>query len=81
MMDAGRLVPRAGNVFCVRSGIQVRLAFCAGLAAQLEHTITEAAKEAAVVGNEEHGAVKVLERLDQHFLGCDIQVIRRFVQH
>src|SRR6202047_4155057 len=30
---------------------------------------------------EEHGAFKILEGVHQHFLGCKIQVIRRFVEN
>ena len=31
--------------------------------------------------DEDHGAFEILQRVHQHFLGCEIQVIGRLVQH
>src|SRR4029453_3970531 len=36
--------------------------------------------EGGVVGNEDQGAAVVLERFEQHFLGIEVEVVRRLVQ-
>ena len=80
-VDAGRLVARALDVLDVGALIRVRLRLGAALAAQLEHAIAQAAQELPVVRHEQHRPVEVLERIEQHLLGRQIEVVGRLVEH
>src|SRR5438045_1991834 len=80
-MHAARLVPRARDVLHVGSGIHVQLRVGAALAAELEDAVAQAAQECAVVRHEQHRPVEILERVEQHLLGRQIEMIRRLVEH
>ena len=43
--------------------------------------LLSAAEERAVVRHEQHRAVEVLQRLEQHFLRREIEVVGRLVEH
>src|SRR5207248_4529939 len=78
--DARRFVSRADHIFRVGTGIDVRFTV-AGLAAKLENAIAEASQEGTVMRYEEHGAVEILQRINEHLFGCDVEMIGRLVQH
>ena len=80
-MHARRLVPGAGDVFRIRTGIGVRLRLGAGLSAELEDPVAERTQECAIVRDEEHRAFEVGERRQEHVLGGEIQVVGRLIQH
>ena len=80
-MDTRRFVSGAGNVVCVRAGIKVGLGIRAAFSTKFQDAIAETSQERAVVRNEKHRAVEVFERVDKHFLRCDVEVIRRLIQH
>ncbi|MCY1562009.1 hypothetical protein D9M68_993420 [compost metagenome] len=48
---------------------------------QFQHAIGEGGEEVAVVADEQHRAFIGAQRLDQHFLGVDVEVVGRLVQH
>ena len=56
--------------------LQVRPAF----PAKLEHAVAESSQERAIVGDEQHRAVVLPERIEQHLLGGEIEVVGRLVQ-
>src|ERR1035437_10167002 len=78
---AGRLVAQALHVFDVGTGIHHGIALRAAFAAQFQHARAQAAQEHAVVRDENHRPFEPLERLHQHLLGGQVQVIGGFVQH
>ena len=47
---------------------------------QLEQAVREAGEEIAIVAHEQEGAVVALERILQHVLALDVQVVRGFVK-
>src|ERR1043166_9533844 len=79
-MYAGRFVPRALDVLDVRAWIGMRLRVGAALAAELEHAIAQAAQERAVVRDEQHRALEVGKRGEQHLLGRQIEMVGWFVE-
>mgnify|MGYP000426795823 CR=1 FL=1 len=81
VVHAGRLVSAARHVVDVRPGIHKRLRVGPGLAAQLEHATAKSTQERPVVRDEDHGALEVTERVDQHLFGRQVQVVGRLVEH
>src|SRR5690349_17260420 len=81
VMHARRLVSGTRHVLDVRPRIEMRLDVDAALAPQLDDPVAQRAQERAVMRDEEHRAVEILERLDQHFLGEEIEMVRRLVEH
>ena len=79
-VDPGRFVARAIDVLDVRARIGVRMRVDAGFAAELEHAAAEAAQERAIVRHEDHRPLERLQRIDQHFLGRQIEVVGRLVE-
>jgi len=69
------------DVLCIRSRINARVAVLAGLAAQFQYARPQSTQERAIVRDEDHGAFKVLERSDQHFLRGQVEMVGRLVQH
>ena len=59
----------------------MRFSVDARLAAELENPVAEAAKERPVVRYEDHRAVEVAQRLDEHLLGRQVEVVRGLVEH
>ena len=80
-MNPRRLVAGALDVFDVRAEIGVRGGIGAAFAAQFEHAVAQPAEEIAIVRDEEHRPIEILERLDQHVLGRQVEVIGRLVEH
>src|ERR1035441_4381302 len=78
---ARRFVPQALDVFDVGTGVHHGIALGAAFAAQFEHARAQAAQEHAVVRHENHGSFEALERIHQHLLGGQVQVIGGLVQH
>ena len=58
----------------------MRLRVGAALAAELEHAVAEPAQERAVVRHEDHRALEVAERVDQHVLRREIEMVGRLVE-
>jgi len=63
MVDTRRFVSRAGNIVCVRAGINVGLGIRAAFSTKFQDAIAETSQEGAVVRNEKHRAVEVFERV------------------
>ena len=80
-MHTWGFVTGALDVLDGEAGIDVRLRLGAALAAKLQHAIAEAAQEFAVVRDEQYRPVEVLQRVEQHFLGGQIQMVGRLVEH
>ena len=59
----------------------MRLRVGAAFAAQFKDTVAQATQERAVVRHEQHRPLEVAERLEQHFLRGEIEVVRRLVEH
>src|SRR5678815_2974334 len=74
-------VAGALDVLDVRPLIRVRLRFGAALSAQLEHTVAQTAQELAVMRHKQHRTVEVLQRIEQHLLGRQIEMVGRLVEH
>src|SRR5262245_20188099 len=74
------LVSGTGYVLHVRTWIEMRLGFHAALSAQLDDTIAQPAEERAVVRHEEHRPLEVLQRVNEHLLREQIQVIGWLVE-
>src|SRR5215475_5591259 len=53
----------------------------AGFASEFEHAIAESAQEHAIVRNEEHRSVKILQCVDEYFFCRDIEMVGRFIEH
>src|SRR5438128_7891735 len=68
------------DVLDVGAEVDVRLGLGAAFAAQLQDAVAQASEELAIVRHEEHGAVEVLERLYQHLLRREIEMVRRLVE-
>src|SRR5688572_18194522 len=69
------------NVFDVGPLIEMRLLLDAGLPSQLDDAVAQRAKKGAIVRDEQHRAFEVLQRLDEHLLGEQIEMVRRLVEH
>ena len=69
------------DVFNVGPRIHYGSAIGATLAAQFQHSRSQASQKHPVVRYENHGAFEILERLHQHLLGREIQVIGGLIQH
>ena len=80
-MHAGRLVAGPLDVLDVGTGIGVQLDVGPAFASQLQHPVAQPAQEHAVVRHEDHRAVELRQRIDQHFLRRQIQVVGRLVEH
>src|SRR5687767_13959413 len=74
-VDAWSFAAGARHVLDVGPGIQVRLALNTALAAKLQDPIAERPKECPIVRHEQHRAVVVLERVDEHFLREENEVV------
>ena len=59
----------------------MRMRIRPGFAAELQHPVADATQEGAVVRHEDHRAFERLQRIDQHFLGGQVEVVGRFVEH
>src|SRR4029077_12233800 len=79
-VHAGCLVAGALDVVDIGAGIGVRLRVDAALPSELQDSIAQTAQELAIVRDEEHRAVEPLQRVEQHFLRRQIEVVRRFVE-
>ncbi len=69
------------DVLFVRARIDARITIDAALAAKLEDPRAKAAQERAVVRDEDHRAVEIFERFDQHFFRGQVQMVGRLVEH
>ena len=74
-------VPRASHVLHVGPGIHHRVRARPALAAELEHPIAQAAEERPIVGHEDHRALELVKRLDEHVLRREIEMVGRLVEH
>src|SRR5579863_9470608 len=74
-INSGRFVADRLYVFDVRSRIHARISLRARLAAQLQHARPETSQEHTVVRDENHGAFEILELLDEHLFGGEVEVI------
>src|SRR5688572_10405648 len=80
-MDSRRFVTGARDVLDVGAGIEMRLGVGAALTAELDHPVAQRSQESPVVRHEQHRPVEVLQRLDQHFLGEQVEVVGGLVEH
>src|SRR5882672_2444158 len=67
-VDARRLVAGTLDVLDIGTLVGVRLCLGAALSTQLQHPIAQATQELPVVRHEQHRAVEVLQRIEEHFL-------------
>ena len=75
-MEAGRFVAGARDVFRVAAVIAMN-----ALGRQLQHAVGQRGEEAPVVRNEQHRALVLRQRRDQHLLGHQVEVVGRLVEH
>src|ERR1017187_1524372 len=78
---AGGFVAQALHVLDVGTGVHHGVALGAAFAAEFQHARAQTAQEHAVVRHENHGPFEAFERLHQHLLGGEVEVIGGFVQH
>src|SRR5438132_1142513 len=78
-VDARSLMPRPPHVFHVRAPIQMVLVGPC-LSPQLEDAVRQAAQERSVVRDEEHRSTEVAERLDEHLLRVEVEVVGGLVE-
>src|SRR5947209_7877561 len=67
-----RLMPRARHVFRVAAAILMD-----ALGRQFQHAVRQRREKMPVVRDEQHGALVLGERRDQHLLGRDVEMIGR----
>src|ERR1039458_4048990 len=79
--DPRRFVAHLLDILRIGTRIHYRDALPPAFAAQLQYPRTEAAEKGAVVRYENHGAFEAVERVYEHFLGRQVEVIRGLVQH
>src|SRR5687768_1244678 len=79
-VDTRGLAAGARHVLDVRPWIQMRLSLNAALAAKLQHAIAQRPEEFSIVRHEQHRPFVVLQRVDEHFLREEIEVVRRLVE-
>src|SRR5260221_646188 len=80
-MNARRFVSGPRDVLDIRAWIRVRLRLGAALASELQYAIAQTAQKLAIVGDEQHRAVEILQRVEQHLLRQQIEMVRRLVEH
>ena len=79
-MNARRLVAGTGHVLHVRARILSRLGVGTALAAELQHAVAQSAEKFAIVGDKQHGALEVAQRIEEHFLRHQVEVVGRLVE-
>ena len=75
-VQAGRLMARACDILSIATVITMY-----AFEGQFEHAIGQGRQKMPVMRNEEHGALILCQRLDQHFLGRHVEMVGRFVEH
>ncbi len=80
-MHSGRLAPGTGDIVHVRPGVEVRLPLRPTLSTQFDNPVAQRTQEGAIVRDEQHRAIVVVQRVDEHFLREEIEVIGRFIEH
>src|SRR5476649_2551955 len=69
------------DILDVGATVEMRVGIGARLAPQLENAVAETTKKLAIVGDEEHGPFEVGQRLDQHLLRGQIEMVCRLVEN
>src|SRR5262245_18954130 len=79
-VNARSFAAGARHVVYVGPWIQMRLSLNAALAAKFQHAIAQRPKECPIVRHEQHRPFVVFQRVDEHVLRKEIEVVRGLVE-
>src|SRR4051812_29743962 len=80
-MNTRGLVPRLLHIFDVGAGIEVRMRIPSALSAQFHDPAAETPQERTVVRHEEHASFEAVQRLHEHLLGGQIEMVGGLVEN
>ena len=80
-MNTWSLVSGVEDIFLIGSRIEMRLRFHAGFPSEFQNAVAEVAQEIPVMRNEKHRSIEVLQRINEHLSGCEIEMVGGLVQH